>query len=80
VHRDISAGNVLCVNGSGRLSDLEYCKNYRKTPAGEEHEEEIVSLLLLNVYISLIRLAGNRRVYGLGDLKEVVPLLRNRLG
>jgi hypothetical protein len=40
----ISAGNVLCVNGSGRLSDLEFCKNYRKTPAGEEHEGKTVSL------------------------------------
>jgi Fungal protein kinase len=76
VHRDISAGNVLCVNGSGRLSDLEFCKNYKTTPRSTEHEMKTVSFLLLNVCVSLIHPAGNQRVYGLGDLKRVVLLLR----
>jgi hypothetical protein len=28
VHRDISTGNVLVVDGGGRLSDLEYAKPF----------------------------------------------------
>jgi hypothetical protein len=28
VHRDISTGNVLVVNGGGRLSDFEYVKPF----------------------------------------------------
>lgn len=28
VHRDISTGNILGFNGSGRLSDLKYCRRY----------------------------------------------------
>lgn len=33
VHRDISAGNILIVDGSGRLTDLEYAMN-------EEYQDE----------------------------------------
>ncbi|KAJ7756980.1 hypothetical protein B0H16DRAFT_1721448 [Mycena metata] len=29
VHRDVSAGNILLVDGVGKLSDLEYLKSFK---------------------------------------------------
>ncbi|KAJ7164895.1 hypothetical protein C8R46DRAFT_300333 [Mycena filopes] len=31
VHRDVSAGNILLVNGVGKLSDLEYMKSFQES-------------------------------------------------
>ncbi len=28
VHRDISAGNIILCNGTGKISDLEYAKKF----------------------------------------------------
>ena len=46
VHRDVSSGNVMWVDGIGKLIDLEYCMEYRRAE-GEVHAELTVCVLHL---------------------------------
>ncbi|KAJ6511306.1 hypothetical protein C8R47DRAFT_729886 [Mycena vitilis] len=41
VHRDVSAGNILFVDGQGKLTDLEYIKSFKGTQLPQSHERFI---------------------------------------
>ena len=50
VHRDISTGNILSVNGGGKLSDLEYCK---KRDTSGTHEIRTVRFFLFTIVLTI---------------------------
>jgi hypothetical protein len=55
VHRDVSTGNVLLVNGVGKLSDLEYMKSYKElSPPDPDDSLVVCQVALCNISFSLI--------------------------
>ena len=43
VHRDVSAGNCLHYDGSGKLADLEYSKRYEDVSVSEPKTVSLIS-------------------------------------